>query len=82
MHPLEEWIVVNNTTKKKFAKRAHIAVPTIYKIIDNKRLGRTTAIKIEIATERQITLEMLQKINGIYSPDPFRSDTSKEAEAD
>ena len=79
MHPLDEWIVLNRLTKKKFARLARIAIPTVYKIVDGKRVGRTTAIKIEIATERKVTVEMLKKLNGVYSPNSRRPDTPEEA---
>lgn len=58
---LEEWLVNKNLSIYQFAKRASLSTPTIYNALLGKRVSRRTAVKIEIATDREITVAEILK---------------------
>ncbi len=66
MHPLEEWLIRNRISKKKFALRANIAIGSLYKILNGDLLSKGVAQKIEIATNKQVTLDSLSVENGLH----------------
>lgn len=81
MHPLEEWLIVKRWSKEKFSKASDLSLVTIYKVLRNTVISRRTAMKIEIATSRAVTMEQLEKSNGFYVHYTAQSDADETAEA-
>ena len=66
MHPLEEWLIIKRFSKTKFANISDLSLVTVYKILRGTPISRRTAMKIEISTDRKVTVLQLKESNGFY----------------
>lgn len=64
MHPIEKWLIIKRISKTKFSTMCDLSIVTVYKILRSVPISRRTAMKIEIATDRQVTMKQLQEENG------------------
>ena len=63
--PLSDYILFNEETLLEFSKKSEISLTTLYKFFNGGKINRETALKIEFATDYELTAESL-----IY-PDQF-----------
>lgn len=53
---LAEWLAKNRISVDQFARHCGVSLPTIYKVLNNKKVARMSAYRIKMGANSEIDL--------------------------